>query len=309
MSQTVQSGNALTSKRPRLSLLLLSLSFLLLSVTLQQALAASEPVRIVSRGDANADYSIGLVKLALSRYGNRYQYDISSGALTGLRQKQSLLDGTVDVVWTATNQDMENDVLPVRVPLYKGLLGYRVLLVHRDNAHLFDSVRTKGDLLRFRYGQGRGWTDSDIMEANGMTVVMANKYESLFYMTDGKRFDAFPRGVHEPWLEMKSRPELALTVDTNILLVYRMPFYLFVAPGRPQLAKDIENGLLDAIDDGSFDTFFYASPTVQMVIDRVDLSTRQVFELTNPALPVNTPVNNPKLWIDLDELKHHSNRT
>lgn len=267
---------------------------------------AETQVNLVSRGDANAEYAIGALKLALGSSDKTYTYRIKDGLYTGERQKQRLIDGAVDVMWIATNKDIESAVIPIRVPLYKGLLGFRVLMVHKENANLFVNVKNRNQLLNFKYGQGRDWSDTEIMEANGMTVVKSNKYEGLFHMTDGKRFDAFPRGVNEPWGEMAARPELSLTVDKSLMLVYRMPFYLFVSPTKPELAKDIERGMMQAIEDGSFDNYFYASPTVKMVIEQVDLSSRHVFELVNPGLPSETPVEDSRLWVNLEELKQYS---
>ncbi len=278
---------------------------LIITLTPLASLSANR-IELVSRGDANADYAIGMIKLALSKSSEDYQLNINEGALTGLRQKQKLIDGEVDVVWTATNKYMEQGILPVRVPLYKGLLGFRVLLVHRENKNLFHQVRTMTQLSRFSFGQGFGWSDTEIMRANGLTVVTANKYESLFHMTDGKRFDAYPRGIHEPWLEMENRPDLALAVDDSILLVYKMPFYLFVNPAKKELANALEQGLLAAIEDGSFDQFFYSSSTVKMVLNRVNLDSRRVFRMDNPGLPEQTPVANHKLWIDLEQLRQRT---
>ena len=197
---------------------------------------------------------------------------------------------------------MEAEVIPIRIPVYKGLMGHRVLLVHRDNQRLFSEVNSFNDLMGFKLGQGRGWPDTTIMKHNGLTVVEATKYSGLFHMTDGKRFDAFPRGIHEPWSEMEARKNLALAVDAHVMLVYKMPFYLFVNPQKAGLAKDLERGLMAAIEDGSFDQYFYQNETVQMVLKKVNLSGFKVFELENPDLPRLTPVDDAKLWVDLQAM-------
>ncbi len=188
------------------------------------------------------------------------------------------------------------------MPLFKGLLGHRILIIHKDNAHLFDHVQTYEQALRYKYGQGKGWTDTMIMEANGMEVVTTVRYEGLFYMADGGRFHAFPRGVHEPWGEIASRPELELTVDKNLMFVYTMPYYLFVSPKRPELARAIEQGLLAAIDDGGFDEVFLNNSMVKLVLEKAGLQHRRIFKLDNPELPPKTPLDNPKLWVNVTEL-------
>ena len=53
-------------------------------------------------------------------------------------------------------------------------------------------------------------------------------------MVDGDRFDAFPRGVNEPFGELAQRPDLPdLKVEDTILLVYRMPF-IYLSPATIQ---------------------------------------------------------------------------
>jgi hypothetical protein len=263
---------------------------------------ATETIRLTSRGDNNSSYAIGAIKLALNKVGTPFTLAIQETDFAPLRQRKELRDGGMDVLWTATATELEEEVIPVRIPLYKGLLGHRILIVHKDNKRLFSGVDTWDGMLARTYGQGRSWTDTTIMKANGMTVVPAVKYENLFFMADGKRFDAFPRGVHEPWSEVEKLPQLDLTVDENVMLVYRMPFYLFVTPTKKHLAEDLHNGFMLAIEDGSFDEYFFTNPTVKMVIEKARLKDRKVFQLKNPDLPTLTPVDDPRLWVDISKL-------
>ena len=259
-------------------------------------------VKVVSRGDDNAAYAIDMIRLGLNKFGTPFNLQIESEALSANKLREELLAGKIDIIWTATNMDMEESALPVRIPLFKGLLGHRILLVHKDNQHLFDNVRSFDQVQTFKFGQGSGWTDTTIMQANGLEVVTATKYEGLFYMTDGKRFDAFPRGVHEPWGEMAARPDLELSVDRNLMFVYKMPYYLIVAPNRPKLAAALESGLHQAIDDGSFDEIFFGNAMVKMVLQYANLQGRRIFTLKNPQLPEKTPLTDEKLWIDISSL-------
>ncbi len=291
-------------KRDVLKLLLLSFLSTLgfISALTASARDGNTKVTVVSRGDDNAAYAIEMIKLGLEKAGRKFELVVQDGALSAPKLREELVSGNIDVVWMATNMDMEENTLPVRVPLYKGLLGHRLLIVHKDNRHIFDHVKTMDDLRRFKFGQGAGWADTAIMKANGLTVVEATKYEGLFHMTDGKRFDAFPRGVHEPWGELKNNKDLELAVDSNLMFVYTSPYYLMVTPRRPDLAADIERGLLMAIDDGSFDKKFFNNDMVKMVLQYANLKDRRIFKLRNPELPPKTPLDNPKLWIDISTL-------
>jgi hypothetical protein len=257
-------------------------------------------IKIVSRGDDNAKYSIAMLNLGLEKAGKPFKIDISNDVLSPQKLLEELMAGNIDVIWMGTSIEIEKQAIPVRVPIFKGLSGHRILIVHKDNEHLFDKVTTLEQALAFTYGQGKTWSDTPILEANGLKIVPAIKYEGLFFMADGKRFDAFPRGVHEPWGELTKRPELDLVVDSNIMFVYPKPYYLIVTPKRPELAAEIERGLLLAIDDGSFDQLFFNNEMVKTALQFAKLKNRRIFKLTNPEISPQTPLDNPKLWVDLE---------
>jgi len=244
-------------------------------------------------------YCYGLLQLALKYHGDKYSLTSRNDAMQAqAREVQDLNDGKISVIWIATSTDFEEQLIPVRVPLYKGLLGHRIFIIHKNEQYKFDQVKTLDDLRTIPMGQGRGWTDTAILQSNAMKVIVAAKYESLFYMLDGGRFAAFPRGVHEPWSEIASRPNLELTVEQKLMIVYKMPMYFFVAKVDRELAKDLETGLLMAIEDGAFDRYFFESPMIRDVLEKANMRGRKIFELQNPLLPPQTPLDKKKLWFD-----------
>jgi hypothetical protein len=262
-------------------------------------------INLLSRDDLNAHYAIGIIKLGLDKAQHPYELAINHSKFSEERYRQDAQDGIVDIIWSAANQTLEKQLIPIRVPLYKGLLGYRIFMVHKNNKNIFANVRTLEDLQKFTFGQGRIWPDTVILRANGLKVETST-YEGLFLMLDGNRFDAFPRAIFEPWAEIEARPNLNLTVDENIILAYKMPFYLYVSPKKPELAIALEKGLLMAVADGSFDRYFYNDPTVKKALEISDIRKRRVIELKNPNLSDKTPVNIEELWLDISQFnKNH----
>jgi hypothetical protein len=77
-------------------------------------------LRVISRGDVNSNYSLGLLKMALEKAGVLYRLDINEGDFAPMRQRQELVEGKLDVMWSATSIELEDVTLPIRVPLYKG---------------------------------------------------------------------------------------------------------------------------------------------------------------------------------------------
>jgi ABC-type amino acid transport substrate-binding protein len=261
--------------------------------------ASAETLSIVSRGDDNAKYAISMVNLALSKIPNTYNITITEELMTNERMVEEVIaGGKADIMWTGSSKQLEQRLIPIRIPLYKGLLGTRVCLVHRDNIDIFKHVKSISDLRAIRFGQGRGWIDAKLLEEEGLVVITTPKYEGLFRMLDGGRFDAFPRGAHEPWSEIEKRPELDLVVEPHIKLIYRLPFYIFVTPQKPDLAKALENGLKIAIEDGSFDHLFYNDPLVKNAFRLAKLDQRTPIFIDNNYLHELTPIEDKSLWLE-----------
>lgn len=287
--------------RPLARIGLLGIFFSLLVLPLQ---SQAKPLRMVEGDGSIPTYAKGLLKLALSKIPEKYEWDDTTATNTEARIIQMVVENQLDICWYASTNDFEERMLPIRIPMYRGLLGYRILMIKKGTQSKFDGIRTIDDLKRVSLGSGRFWADTDVLVANQLNVVKVLKYESLFHMLDGGRFDAFPRGAHEPWSEMKRYPTLDLDVEKNLLIIYPNPFYFFVNKSNTELARNIEKGLRIAIEDGSFERYFMNDPTVKDVIANANLKSRTVIKLQNPTLPKMTPLDDKSLWFDPFSLDH-----
>lgn len=278
------------------------LSALLLVFLSPSLFAATKILKLENLSTPNSVYSEGLLRLALSYSTHKYVFECVVDSTSQIRSMQNLNSGLADVLWIGTSDVLEKQLLPVRIPLYRGLLGHRVFMIREGTQQLFDGVETLNDLRGISLGQGSEWPDTAILEANGLNVVKVLRYNSLFPMLEGERFDAFPRGVQEPWAEIEARPEMNLTVEKNLVLVYRMPYYFFVSKKNTELQREIESGLEKAIKDGSFDRYFFNSPIIKAMLDKADLKNRRPFYLNNPMLTPETPLDRDELWLNPLEL-------
>ena len=264
------------------------------------AFSAAKTIRVNEFSDPNATYAIKMLKLAIAHSDNPdYQIEVIKEDLTQARVNEEVRSGgLLDVCWTSSDAQIESQLRPIRIPLFKGLLGYRIFIINKNDQAKFDKVQTLDDLKKLTLGQGRTWADGRILEANGLTVIKTNKYPGLFYMVEGGRFDGFPRGVHEPFGELEARPTMELAVEKNLMVYYQMPFYLFVSPNNQALAKDLETGFERAIANGEFDKVFYGDKSIQDVLQKANMKNRKVFKLENPLLSKETPVARKELWFD-----------
>lgn len=201
----------------------------------------------------------------------------------------------VNVVWSATSRDKEAQLIPIRIPLGKGLLGYRISFTAALRLGEFGRARTVADLQRYRFCLGIGWGDVSIYRAAGLPVSLAG-YEALFRMTERQHCALFSRGVNEVFDEFErlreSHPGLA--IEPDLLLHYPYPFYFFVSPRHPEIAARIEAGLRRMVDDGSFDAIFWKHNSA--AIKRAGMERRRVIELPNPDLPPDTPLDERRYW-------------
>jgi hypothetical protein len=262
---------------------------------------AAEQKTVVTNMKSNVqtDYMNGLLKLALSYSSTKYTFATTPEVYSRPRVMESVRSGSISVMWGGTSEEMERDFIPVRIDAYRGLMNHRLFFIRKGDQARFDNIYSLEDLKKVRMGQGRSWQDASILENAGFEVIKATKKPSLYHMLDGGRFDAFPRGANEVWTELNAFPELALTVEKRLVLIYPLPTYFFVSPKDPELAKDIENGLESAIKDGAFDKYFYGSPEVQEALEKADLPNRRAIRIDNPYLPKATPLDRKELWLDL----------
>lgn len=202
-------------------------------------------------------------------------------------------------MWTVTSIDREKQLLPVRIPLVKGLLGHRVLIIRKEDQDKFAAVNTIKDLQQYTAGQGHDWPDTKILRANQFTVVTTSTYDGLFEMLSAQRFDFFPRGINEAWQEIEAQENSNMIVENNILLYYPSPIYFFVNNHDKLLAKRLEKGLKLSLADGSFDQLFYSYHAHKKMFAIGRLNQRKFITLSNPLLPPLTPLQNKKLWYKL----------
>lgn len=215
-----------------------------------------------------------------------------------MRQLDMLVQGELDYMWAGTTQKLEQSLIPIRIPVYKGLMGHRIFLMKQPMVEKLAAVKTLDDLKKFNFGQGEEWADTAILKASGFNVVTGTRYNNMFDMLVLGRYQLFPRAVHEIWKEESTWKEKGVLVDDTLMLVYPMPAYIFVSPKKPELAALIRMGLMRSIEDGSFDRLFYENTQVKTTLQKADFSRRKVFYLENPYLSAETPLSDKRLWLD-----------
>lgn len=256
--------------------------------------SAATTIHHCMQGDRG--YAVDLLKLALSQNSADIQLQRNDWYCSEKRKIKSALENKIDVMWAGASQQLDDQLIPVRIPIFKGLTGYRVLLIRAGEQSRFDRVKSLSDFRTFSLGQGEAWIDTDIFRSAGFRVVTSHNFELLPNMLAYKRFDAFPRGIQQVWNDLQRFSDLNLAIEKNLAVHYRLPAYFYFSQKSEALARDVEQGLEKLIDSGEFDRFFYGHPLIKDGLQQVPLKNRLVFDIPNPDLPRGVPIARKELW-------------
>jgi ABC-type amino acid transport substrate-binding protein len=239
------------------------------------------------------------MQMALKKSGSIYEALPTPDSVPTMQQGRALKElaserGFVNIVWTVTSKEREQQVLPIRIPIDKGVLGWRLLLVTKGHAEQFKGVKNVEALKAFTAGQGHDWPDTEILQSNGIQVLTSPNFESLFLMLEAGRFHYFPRSLREIWREADQHANQDMMVEPYLALHYPSAHYFFVNKNNTKLAAALRKGLEMAIADGSFDKLFHEYH--DKAIKLSDFKNRTIIELKNPGLPVGTPLDRKELW-------------
>jgi membrane-bound lytic murein transglycosylase MltF len=256
------------------------------------AARAQSPLRILypaplSAQDKRYAYVIDLLRLALDHTGGHYVLQPSPYAMSQSRVIADLQQGQrLQIAWLNTTKERESLLLPVRFPLYKEMIGWRLLLV-RKNDQRFAAVHTLDQLRGFSVGLGADWPDVRIMRAVHLPVISCPDYDSMFTQLQQGKIDYLSRSILEIGAEQQAHQAMGLTIEPHLMLYYPGAFYFFFSPSQPTLAARVQRGLMLASRDGSFQALF--DRHWKRIIAAAHVDQRRVLSLNNPLLPDKFP--------------------
>ena len=285
-------GNMIMQQKSWLAFLLITLC------TLTSTLVQGREVIINKVGGDKELLIVDILTLALSKSAPQYKIKPLKEALPQSRLVKEVNQGNVDVVWFGVTPELESELLTIRIPVLKGLLGHRLFIIKKGEQPRFNKIKTVDDLRLLKAGQGTSWGDTTVLKNAGLPTITTLKYQNLFRMLDGGRFDYFPRAIHEPWAEVNYWPELGLTVEKKIMLVYPFAMYFFVAKNNQALHDEIYKGLEIAIADGSFDELFFNNQTIKDALTQSDIKNRTIIHIDNLSMHPDTPIDRKEFWLD-----------
>jgi hypothetical protein len=255
-----------------------------------------------SRPNYRDRYTLQVLRAALQASSAKYgPYELSISPLVMERDRlmlEMVRGELVNLSAQISSLEWERKLIPIRIPIDKGLSSYRISLIDGRRQAQFSAITSLPQLKGLSMGAGRQWSSTAVFSIAGFDVVHGNSTDGLHSMLAANRFVHFPRGVEEVVYEHEGHVAAfpALAIESGMAIYMPLPRYFLVAPGQQRLAQRLEYGLHLLINNGSFDKMFHQA--YDGVIEKVALRKRRVFKVDNPLLSPETPLAHKAYWYD-----------
>lgn len=195
----------------------------------------------------------------------------------------------IDIIWSLTSTEREQAFIPIRFPLMRGLMGYRVLVINPKNRVWQNEPLGLDELRSLVAIQGNGWPDVDILDRNGFVVGETPSIKRAYSLVKNQRVDYFPRSISEVYFEADEyqfNDGMGLVIAEELGLHYPTAMYFFVNRNNIDLAIRLNIGMLKLEMSGKRHQFVSESPYIEQI--RQGLQNRLLYELDNPFLTPET---------------------
>ena len=237
------------------------------------------------------------IKVTSKEFGNCKLVHV--GGYSEARKIKLLMENDgVDVAWLPASKGLSDRLSHISVPIRKGLLGWRLLLIHRDNAKSVSEIVNLDILQNLRLGYGSEWQDLPAMQAYFPKIITSGNSQNLIQMLAFKRFDIFPRAIHEASSELIVHEQAfpQIQIADKIALYYPQADLFYVNSSNKALYDRLTKGLFLLIEDGTFDRLFNRYHKKQIL--QADLANRNVILLENANMPKDPLFQDKRLWFN-----------
>jgi hypothetical protein len=199
----------------------------------------------------------------------------------------NIFTGGADILVTVAGNVKFKDKqkLEIPLPLSKGLLGYRLLLVRDESLTKFSQIQQPQQLQALSIGIPETWADAALFRHNQYNVIEQGTLNDLFLLLKNGTFDYVALGANEieQIYQQQALPSGGISIEPSLMLYYPFPLVFYVSPDKPKLAERVITGLKAIIGNGEFEKLF--AEHYGQVVQRLHMQQRRIFTLTNPHLP------------------------
>ena len=177
--------------------------FLLFTCSLFLNLSLAAELKLVIPGklqgkEIRNPYIHELLQLIFSKLDIDLTIEYSPEGLTQGRAMKALSNGNlINLNWSVTTKEREQQLLPIRIPIYKGLIGWRVFYIRKEEQELFSQVDNVDDLKNLVAIQRFDWPDYKILLANDLNVEGNIAFNRMHDAVISGLADYYPRSILE----------------------------------------------------------------------------------------------------------------
>lgn len=222
---------------------------------------------------------------------DKTDYPLAADEASVFRSKGFDIFGTV-----AGNTKLANEKkILIPLPLMKGLLGYRILIIRAADKEKFVAIKSAQQLQQLRMGIPSTWADAELFRHNGYKVEEKGSFDDLFTRLENNEFDYVTFGANEVTGVFSERAAKSgkLIVDSSLVVFYPFPLVFYVNPDSKALAARVTEGLQIISANGELDKIFNRYFAADLAA--VNLPARAMIKLKNPILPAEMADFKPSL--------------
>lgn len=228
-------------------------------------------------------YLEGLLVEAFRRQNKQLQIEYITEKINTKRLTQLLSENRgVNLAWLNTSHDLEQKLRAIKVPLYRGVHGKRILLVNNEVKDKISKITTLAELTSFLGLQYHAWSDYDVLVHNGLNIEGQFGHSAMIKALNEKIGDYAPRSAMTINKEFKKYGTENISIEENLLLEYPAYIYFFTSKENEALAQVIEAGLVEMSVSGELDKRFnhYSKGRLQ----DLNIPSRRVIKLSLPPI-------------------------
>lgn len=192
-------------------------------------------------------------------------------------------NGTDALVTVAGNRKfLDKPFIELKQPLCRGLLGWRLLVVARENVDAFNGLSLEQLKLK-KVGVPATWVDAELFRANGFDVLEQGSLDDMLNWVAKGRVDFITLGANEAHdiLAQNTQVGIHLAVEPSLALYYPFPLVFYLHQDATDLAQCLmQEWRKKNAQVGQLFQAHYGDGLTQAA-----LPTREVLKLTNPLLP------------------------
>ncbi|ATC57284.1 hypothetical protein [Vibrio anguillarum] len=196
-----------------------------------------------------------LLQKSLEEQGVKVNIIITPDHVPQKRISKMVENNQLSLMWFLQTQERDERYAGINIPLTKGLIGKRILLIPPQLQPTFDTIHSLSDLQKAGLTAGLGvkWYDVEVWRNNDLKVYQQdgdwrNLYQKL--SAEGP-IHYFPRGMNEVSDEAKSLPYL--TIEQRLILQYQSDFIFYLSQETERYQPIIDRALRKAQNSGLMD--------------------------------------------------------